>query len=552
MLSHLSGFNNEISPKNGIIRANVKAITANGIAIWLNKSNNHFNGVLNKLNSDTKFNSNGMKNNAPRIKFLNGIKSFKPSNRNNPKLSSPNKKSLNNLSPFAKTMIGFSNNPRSTGKKLATRAVNPLAIKNGKTAFAIGNVNNVNKPKLNKNNGNVRSPLRSGNNNKFKKSFNKLINGNANNVASNANGKPRSNNLATSPIVLNSANGIATKALNKINGSRNGANNNPNPGINNANVASKFTRGSNNKLNRSNGKFPSKSLRTSANASGNNNKPSGNNNGAKIFKTGINGNNKLNNPNPSNLRRSNGNLMKCLINLPNSDGNSKPAKIANGNPSKWLPKNTRGNSNRSNNNLIGKIGNAANNGRSNANNGIDSNMLSNVINGSPSNNVPRPTNNGKPRSNSGNNPKLIKFLKPLSSVQMSTGKINNSLKMFKAGRPSHNGNVNSANPKFNKLSPSLMALLKKLKIGNTSPVRRPANNGRPNNNSGRSTKALLNNFKKKIGNVNNKFNNGNKARSIRFLTSCASGYVISPANNPHRRGAIKFLNVSNNTGRPSN
>ena len=177
-----------------------------------------------------------MKNNASKIKSKNGTNPGSNRRPNKIKLPIVEIKSLNNLSPFANTRIGFNSNPTNTGKKFATNADNPFAIKNGNTALAIGNTNNVIKPRFNKNNGNVRSALRSGTNNKSSKSFNKLINGNANNVEINASGKPSNRSLAKSPIVLIKANGMAIRSLNSLSGNKNGINNSPNPGINIAKV----------------------------------------------------------------------------------------------------------------------------------------------------------------------------------------------------------------------------------------------------------------------------------------------------------------------------
>lgn len=87
ILSHLNGFNNEIKPKNGINAKNVRNCTNNGKAIWLKISNNHFNGVLNKLNNATKFNSNGSKNNASINKLWNGNNPGRPSKNKIPKSS---------------------------------------------------------------------------------------------------------------------------------------------------------------------------------------------------------------------------------------------------------------------------------------------------------------------------------------------------------------------------------------------------------------------------------------------------------------------------------
>lgn len=467
----LIGLRNCNGPKIGNNNRFVNPATNNGRILFFNKSLKNLNGKLNKFNNDNPLINAGIKNNPFNIKFLNGIN---PGNAR-----SPNKmnllivliRSLSNLIPFANTITGFNSKPANTGKKFATNADNPFAIKNGNTPLAIGNVNNVNSPRFNKNNGNVRRPVSNGNNAKLKMSFNRLINGNANNVPNNASGKPSNNALAKSPNVLTNANGIAINLLNSFNGNKNGIRSNPNPGINIASVLKICANGRiNNKFNRSNGKFPRRSLNTSANANGCRSNPNGHSNGVNKLRNGMNGNNKLNNTKPANLRRSNGNLIKCLIILPNSNGSNNPARSAAGNPRSLLPNNTSGNNNRSNKILIGKIGNAANNGRSNANNGIDNNMLSNVINGSPRSNVAKPANNGRANNNNGNPSRRKIFLNPLSNVNNNTGKINASLNRFKAGSPSHNGIVNNAIAPFNKFKPSLIALLIKLNSGNANPV----------------------------------------------------------------------------------
>lgn len=547
----LIGFKNCNGPKIGNNNKFINPATNNGRIVFFNKSFKNLNGMLKRFNNDNPLINAGIKNNPSKAKSKNGTN---PGNAR-----SPNKmnllivliKSLANLKRFAKTMIGLSNNPIKTGKKFATKADNPFAIKNGTTPLAIGNVNNVNKPRFNKNNGNVRRPLNNGNSNKLNASFTRLINGNANNEANNASGKPSNNALAISPIVLNNVNGCANK-LERINGNKIGANKRPNPGTNNAKPANSVSNGNSNKFKRSIGKFPRRSLKTSVNANGSRNNPNGHSNGVNKFNNGTNGNNKLNNPSPSNLRRSIGNLIKCLSKLPNSNGANNPARRAAGNPSNLFPNNTNGNRNRSNKILIGKIGNAANNGNNNVNRiGNDNNMLSNVINGSPSNNVASPANNGRANNNNGNPRRFKISLKPLNNVNKSTGKINALLNRFKAGSPSHNGIVNNAIAKFNKFKPSLIALLTKLNIATSGAAINPANNGKPNNNNGRKTNALLNNFNKKIGNVANNPSNGNNAISIKSLTKFAIGYVRSPANVPQRSGANKFLNESINSGKPS-
>lgn len=548
----LIGFKNCNGPKIGNNNKLVNNAANNGRTVFLIRSFKNLSGNVNRFNNDNPLINAGIKNNAFNNKLWNGIN---PGNNRSPSrinLLTVLIKSLSNLNRFANTITGLSNNPINTGKKFATNADNPFANKNGNNPLANGNANNVNNPRFNKNNGNVRSPLNNGNKSKLKASLIKLTTGSANNAPSNASGKPSNNALAISPIVLINANGIAANKLNKINGNKIGANNNPSPGTNSPNPAIAVINGNKNKFNRSNGKFPRRSLMTSASANGSKNNPNGHSNGVNKLRNGMNGNNKLNNPRPNNLSRSNGNLSKCLNNPPNNNGSNSPANNAAGNPRSLLPKRTNGNNNRSSKILIGKIGNAANNGRSNANNGIDSNMLSNVINGSPSKNAAKPASNGAASKNSGNPNKPRMFLNPLSNVNNNAGKINALLNKLSAGSPSQIGIVNNAKAPFNKFNPNLTNLLSKLKIATSGAANNPANNGKPNNNNGRNTNALLNNFNKKIGNVDNNPSNGNNAISRMFLSKLAIGYVRSPANNPHRSGAIKFLKLSNNSGNRSN
>lgn len=65
-------------------------------------------------------------------------------------------------------------------------------------------------------------------------------------------------------------------------------------------------------------------------------------------------------------------------------------------------------------------------------------------------------------------------------------------------------------------------------------------------------KALFPNFNRKIGNVANNPSNGNPSKFNVFLIKFAIGNVNNPAKLLHRRGAIKFLNVSKSNGKPSN
>ena len=549
----LIGFKNCNGPKIGNNNKFVNPATNNGRTVFFNRSHKNLSGNVNKFNSDKILINAGMKNNASMNKSKNGINPGNARSPNKMNLLNVLIASISNLSRFANTMIGLSNNPIKTGKKFATNADNPFAIKNGKTLLAIGNVNNVNNAKLMKNNGNVRSNVVSGNSNKANSGNAMLRIGNANNVPKIASGRPSNNSFARSPNVLMNANGIAIKSLNSLSGSKNGINNNPNPGINIAKVLNNCTSGRiNNRFNRSNGKFPRRSLRTSANANAVRPSPNGNSNGVNKLSNGMKGNNNVNNPSPNNLRRSNGNFNN--LNSPASNnGNNKPAKIANGNASKKLPNNTNGNNNKSNKSLIGITGNNASNGNNNDNQiGNDKNMLINASNGRASNNVARPANSGSPNNNSGNPSSLKALLSKLSNVNNNAGKINNLLNKLSAGNPSQIGDVNSARAKFNRFKPSLINLLRKLNNAKPNPVSNPASNGKPNNNNGRRTNAKLNRFNKNSGNAANNPRSGNNRRSRMSLITLASGYVNNAANPPHRSGAIKFLKVSNNSGKPSN
>lgn len=262
-----------------------------------------------------------------------------------------------------------------------------------------------------------------------------------------------------------------------------------------------------------------------------------------------------NNGSPNNPSRSSGNLINPFK-APNTNGIKLPNNNANGKANNALPNNINGNNNRSANSLIGKLPSNANNGNNNVNgNGNANNIIASVTSGNTSKKLINPANNGRPSINNGKPSNLNKFLNSLN------GRVNNSnpssaqkatlLTILSNGKLNHNGIVNKANANGIKFLNNFNPALNKFNVTRPKNVNACASNGNPRANKLPKI-TFFNNLSKKIGKNVNKSNNGNPRSANASLTRLAIGYVNNPANAPHRSGAIKFLNVSINSGNPSN
>lgn len=119
----------------------------------------HFNGVLNKLNNEIKFNSNGRKNNPFNNKFLNGIN---PGNNSNPRITS----SIKNLKP-SRSATGMAIPSPSNGPNPPNNADVRIPANAGNNIACNGNLKAVKPMKFNSVNGNVSNPLINGIKNKL-------------------------------------------------------------------------------------------------------------------------------------------------------------------------------------------------------------------------------------------------------------------------------------------------------------------------------------------------------------------------------------------------
>lgn len=535
MLIQFNGLRNCSGPNTGNSNKPNPAPTNNPGSPLTIKSFKNLNGNLIMLNNESKLISNGIKNNRRRLKLRNGINdgnNAKPFRSNLPIVFTI---SLINLFKLIIPNTGNINAPTINGSKYALNADIPFANKNG--TAPVMKLSGINKPnRFSNTRGAVNSPLIIGRNTIPNPTFSRLIIGNNNNELRIANGRPSRRILAISPIVLIIVNGIATNLLNNLIGNKTGANNSPNPGVNNATKLPICPNGSSKPFNRSTGKLPNKSLAIFTSCNGFRSNPNPHSNGVNKFRPGINGSNKLNRFKPTDLSKSNGSLTRCLISLLMMIGVNKPPNNDNGSATSKPLNKINGKANSPNNNLSG-------------NNGKLAKMIG-------SNNV----NPSAASAEINNNPALAMnltiFTNPLTNTIGNNAAMRILLRTLSAGNPNHNGNVITASTCLTRLFNTLKNVV--IKCNGIRTTSTPANAG-SNNNNGAVNNPLINGVingaptkptKFVIGNNSNEFINAigmNNAPLIKSLNTLINeiGVPTSPGPGMNKPLSKSIGNLNN-------